>query len=151
MSLLLVLWKNDLESGCHGLIGSVSRCRGLLKGRHFLRFIVTGSTYLHGINQLCKPWTARATLSKTSSSQKCSYNSLLIVSFKVISKITVRSFEFILCWEIFFCKRTHSIQSWIISLDGTISLNNTTNTEINILSVVTEIKKCLFYQTLCAF
>ena len=40
MSWLLVIWKNGLESQCYGLIGSVFRCRGLLKGKHFLRFIL---------------------------------------------------------------------------------------------------------------
>ena len=47
-------------------------------------------------------WTARVTTNKTCSSQKCSYNSLLIVLFKLISKITVRSFKFILMKNIFF-------------------------------------------------
>ena len=47
-------------------------------------------------------WTARVTTIKTCSSQKCSYNSPLIVLFKFISKITVRSFKFILMKNIFF-------------------------------------------------
>ena len=89
---------------------------------------VTGLTYLCGIYQLDSSWTSRMTSNKTCTSRKCSYNSLLIVSFKVISKITVRSFIFLLCWEIFFSKRTSSIQShpcWIISLGSTILLSLT--------------------------
>ena len=98
-----------------------------------LAYVVTGSTYLHGTNLLNSSWTARVTSNETCSSQKCCNNSLLIVSFKIISKITVRSSKFILCWEMFFPKRTGSIQShpcWIMMLDGTMLLNDRTNTKM---------------------
>ena len=47
-----------------------------------------------------------------------------------------------------------SIQSYpwyLISLDGTILLNNMTDTEFNILNLVIKIKKCLVYDTIRAF